>query len=215
MVSLATLWRGHLGSSRSVETAARCSASFLIHVYSNSSSNALHQGEFLCCLWLDRTAPSRLLCDTNCCGTLVSVYSRTIVSSSKSVRSPPPSVIFPTRICSRCYRIALMLVCNWIPYLSYFTVFCFHLRDAPSWDSFCFVFFPPLLRDSFLWCGRNSSSSADDGAEVPLLCLRATVLGDRRMCTSIDANKQNNWCMLCVNLWNVTAWVIQYFTSVS
>lgn len=78
-----------------------------------------------------------------------------------------------------------------------------------------FVCFFPLCFVIVFSGRRNSSSSADDGAEVPLLCLRATVLGDRRMCTSIDANKQNNWCMLCVNLWNVTAWVIQYFTSVS
>lgn len=50
-----------------------------------------------------------------------------------------------------------------------------------------------------------------DNAEVAVLCLRATALGDRRMCTSIDANKRNNWCKSFVRLWNNTGVTSQIF----
>lgn len=40
----------------------------------------------------------------------------------------------------------------------------------------------------------------DGQTGVYVLCLRATVLGDQRMCMSVDdANKQNKWYMLVVH----------------
>lgn len=39
----------------------------------------------------------------------------------------------------------------------------------------------------------------DGQTGVHVLCLRATVLGDQRMCMIVDdANKQNKWCILSV-----------------